>query len=340
MVSFDQPLPAAGLSPEPSASASATASASADPAELTVIIVSYKTRDLTLKCLQTLYANTARTRMRVVVYDNASDDGTVEAIHAQYPQVELIASPQNLGFAAANNWVAERAGTEWLVLLNPDTEVHENGIDNLLDFARAHPQAGLTGGRTYFPDGTLNPLSCQGRITPWSSLSRALGLTAVFRTSAFFNPEAYGDWPRDTAREVDIIVGCLLMIRKELWDELGGFDLRYYMYGEDSDLALRARRLGYRPMICPDATIMHLVGASSTVKARKTVMVATSRVTLIRHHWPDWQVPVGVFLMWLWGALRVAAAKAMALRGGEKARTRAATWTHVWSKRHDWLKGS
>jgi GT2 family glycosyltransferase len=333
MTSFDLPSPAAGLSPD------APANAMAAPAELTVIIVSYKTRDLTLKCLQTLYATTARTRMHVVVYDNASEDGTAEAVRAQYPQVELIASQQNLGFAGANNWVAERATTEWLLLLNPDTEVYENGIDALLAFARDHPQAGLTGGRTYFPDGTLNPLSCQGRITPWSSLSRALGLTAVFRSSAFFNPEAYGDWPRDTAREVDIIVGCFLMIRKALWDELCGFDLRYYMYGEDSDLALRAQRLGYRPMICPEAKIMHLVGASFSVEARKTVMVATSRVTLIRDHWPAWQVPVGVFLMWLWGGLRVAAAKVMALRGGEKARARAATWTHVWSRRHDWLKG-
>lgn len=336
MTSFDTPPPAADLSPDPVGDPEGRAMPTA---ELTVIIVSYNTRDLTLKCLQTLYANTARTRLHVVVYDNASRDGTAEAVRAQYPQVELIASPDNLGFAAANNRVAERAETEWLLLLNPDTEVHANGIDTLLEFSRAHPQAGLTGGRTYFPDGRLNPLSCQGRITPWSSLSRALGLTAVFRGSAFFNPEAYGNWPRDTVREVDIIVGCFLMIRKALWDELGGFDLRYYMYGEDSDLALRAQRLGYRPMICPDAKIMHMVGASFSVEARKTVMVATSRVTLIRDHWPAWQVPIGVFLMWLWGGLRVAAARVMALGGGEKARARAAAWSHIWSRRHDWLKG-
>lgn len=221
------------------------------PPELTVIIVSYNTRALTLKCLETLYANTTRTRFHTVVFDNASEDGSAEAVAAAFPQVEVIASKENLGFARANNEVAAKANSEWILLLNPDTEVYENGVDALLEFSRAHPEAGLTGGRTFFPDGSLNPLSCQGEITLWSSLTRALGLTIVFKNSAFFNPEAYGDWQRDTVREVDIIVGCFLMAPKALWDELGGFDLRYYMYGEDSDISLRAKKLGYRPMITP-----------------------------------------------------------------------------------------
>ncbi|MEM1159971.1 MAG: glycosyltransferase family 2 protein [Pseudomonadota bacterium] len=306
-------------------------------AELTVIIVSYNTRALTLKCLETLYANTHRTRFHTVVLDNASADGSAEAIAEAFPQVELIASEENLGFAKANNVVAEAAQSEWLLLLNPDTEVYDGAIDALLDFSRAHPKAGLTGGRTFFPDGSLNPLSCQGQITLWSSLSRALGLTAIFKKSAFFNPEAYGNWPRDTAREVDCIVGCFLMIPKALWDELGGFDLRYYMYGEDSDLSLRAIERGYRPMICPDARIMHLVGASSNVKAKKVVMVAKSRTTLIHDHWPAWKVPFGMATMWLWGALRTATAVVMALPPGETRRERAEKWRYIWAERSDWL---
>lgn len=307
--------------------------------ELTVIIVSYNTRALTLKCLETLYATTRETSFRTVVFDNASSDGSAEAIATAFPLVELIASSDNLGFARANNQVAAAADTEWLLLLNPDTECYDGALDTLLAFSKAHPKAGLTGGRTFFPDGRLNTLSCQDQITPWSSLSRALGLTAVFKNSAFFNPEAFGNWQRDTVREVDIIVGCFLMIRKSLWDHLGGFDLRYYMYGEDSDLALRAAKLGYRPMITPEARIMHLVGASFSVEARKTVMVATSRTTLIRDHWPTWQVPVGVGLMWLWGGLRVAASMVLALLLGDAHKARAENWAYVWSKRKAWLAG-
>lgn len=256
---------------------------------------------------------------------------------AAFPQVEVIASKENLGFARANNEVAAKANSEWILLLNPDTEVYENGVDALLEFSRAHPEAGLTGGRTFFPDGSLNPLSCQGEITLWSSLTRALGLTIVFKNSAFFNPEAYGDWQRDTVREVDIIVGCFLMAPKALWDELGGFDLRYYMYGEDSDISLRAKKLGYRPMITPEARIMHLVGASSALKANKTVMVAKSRTTLVHDHWPAWKAPLGVALIWLWGALRTGAAQVAALLPGETHKQRAESWRLIWRRRKEWL---
>ena len=317
---------------------SATPASSAPP-ELTVIVVSYNTRALTLKCLETLYAATRRTRFHTVVFDNASSDGSAEAVAAAFPQVELIASEENLGFARANNLVAERAETEWLLLLNPDTEVHEGAVDALMDFSRAHPQAGITGGRTVFPDGSLNIASCWMQITPWSAFCMATGLTTAFRGSALFNPEAMGSWPRDTVREVDIVVGCLLMIRRALWQELGGFDLKYFMYGEEADLCLRARAKGYRPMITPEAEIMHLVGASSGKVADKVIMVARSRSTLIRDHWPAALVPFGIALMWLWGALRVAAARALALSGRARHRETRDKWVRIWDKREDWLAG-
>lgn len=307
--------------------------------ELTVIIVSYNTRALTLKCLETLYANTHETRFHTVVIDNASSDGSADAVAAAFPQVELIASDENLGFARANNAVAARATTEWLLLLNPDTEVHDGAVDRLLAFSRAHPQAGITGGRTVFPDGSLNIASCWNRITPWSAFCMATGLTAAFRGSAFFNPEAMGSWQRDSVREVDIVVGCFLMIRRELWNTLGGFDLKYYMYGEEVDMCLRARDMGYTPMITPDAQIMHLVGASSSQVAHKVVMVARSRSTLIRDHWPRWQVPFGIALLWVWGAVRVSAAQVLALSGRAQAKATAAKWRGIWAQRRTWLAG-
>ena len=212
--------------------------------ELTVIVVSYNTRALTLACLDTLFANTHRTQMRVVVLDNASADGSAQAVRARFPQVECIASAENLGFARANNQVAAAADTPWLLLLNPDTETHPDAIDNILAFAKAHPRAGIVGGRTVFPDGSLNPASCWRRIGVWSLLTQITGLSRRFPNSGLFNYEGIGGWRRDSVREVDIVVGCFLMISTELWRRLGGFDLRYFMYGEDADLCLRARALG------------------------------------------------------------------------------------------------
>ena len=307
--------------------------------ELTVIIISYNTRELTLAALRTLYETTKKTTFHTVVYDNDSKDGSPEAIAAEFPQVELIASKDNLGFARANNVVAAEAKTEWLLLLNPDTECHEGAVDNLLAFAKAHPDAGITGGRTVFRDGSLNAGSCFKRITLWSIFCASVGLTAAFPKSERFNPEMMPDWKRDSVREVDVVVGCFLMIRRALWNQLGGFDLRYYMYGEEADLCLRARKEGYRPMITPDAEIMHIVGAASTSLARKRIPLTKARITLMRDHWPKWQVPLGLGLFWFSVLPRYVAANAMSVLPGEKHKARKRLWDEMWRTRGDWLKG-
>lgn len=299
--------------------------------ELTVIIVSYNTRALTLRCLETLIAGT-RCKYRAVLIDNASTDGSADAVADRFPQVTLVRSDRNLGFGAANNLVAEDARTGWLLLLNPDTEVQDGAVDRLLAFAKANPAAGITGGRTVFPDGSLNPTSCWARITPWSLASSALGLTALFPHSALFNPEGMGGWQRDSIRQVDIVTGCFLMIPVGLWRRLGGFRSKYFMYGEDADLCLRAGRLGFRPAITPDAQIMHLVGASSATGAEKLILLAKGRMTLIADHWPPALVPLGRGLMWVWVALRVAASRFIR-------RQRHDTWRRVWRSRRDWLAG-
>lgn len=302
-------------------------------AEVTVIMVSYNTRELTLAAVQTLLDNTPDVAMRVVVFDNASTDGSAAAVAAQFPEVEVIASRENIGFGAANNWVAERTTTPWICLLNPDTETYPGAIANLLSFAKTHPRAGIVGGRTVFPDGKLNPVSCLGRVTPWSMLTTITGLARMFPNSAFFNPEGIGGWQRDSVREVDVVVGCFLMISRELWQELGGFDLRYFMYGEDVDLCLRARRLGYRPMITPDATIMHLVGASTPKRADKLCTVMRAKSTVVRQHWHRALVPVGLGMMWLWAFTRGIAGR-LARDPEDRHRLR-----HVWTDRRNWLAG-
>lgn len=313
--------------------------------DLTVIIVSYNTRDLTLAAIRTLYDTTITTRFRTVVYDNDSRDGSAEAVAAEfppdrYPGLQVIASTDNLGFARANNMVAATATTDWILLLNPDTECHPGAIDNLMDFARAHPQAGIYGGRTVFPDGRLNIASCWNRMTLWSLFCASVGLTAAFPRSRLFNPEAMPDWKRDSVREVDIVVGCLMLVNRALWDRLGGFDLRYFMYGEEADLCARARKLGYQPMITPDSEIMHIVGAASTSLARKRIPLTKARATLMRDHWPAWQVPLGRGLMWFAVAQRRLAAHLIArIRSGEGARDRVDLWDEMWRTRHDWLKG-
>ena len=215
--------------------------------QLSIIIVSYNTRDITLACLESVYAQTRETSFEVIVLDNASSDGSADAIAGRFPQVRLIRHPINLGFAGGNNLAAKDAAGEFLLLLNPDTVVLNGAIDTLMAFARANPGAGIWGGRTVFADGTLNPTYCWKRQTAWSAFCCGTGLSSLFRGSRVLDPEAMGAWNRDQAPEVDIVSGCFLLITRALWDTLGGFDPAFFMYGEEADMCLRAREHEQRP---------------------------------------------------------------------------------------------
>ena len=160
----------ASESTAPEATSGAEGSAAALQAELTVIVVTWNTRELTLRCLETLFDNTPDLRMQVIVADNNSEDGSADAIARRFPQVHLIRNPGDFGFARANNVAMEFVDTEWILLLNPDTEVHQNAINNLLAVSKKHPEAGITGGRTVFPDGSLNIASAWNKMTSMESL--------------------------------------------------------------------------------------------------------------------------------------------------------------------------
>ena len=141
---------------------------------LSVIVVSYNTRAMTLDCLASLRDET-RADFETIVVDNASTDGSAEAIAAAFPEMVLLAETANHGFAGANNLAARRARGEYLLLLNPDTLVLDGAVDRLLAFARARPEAGIWGGRTLYGDRSLNPASCWGRMTLWNLFCRACG---------------------------------------------------------------------------------------------------------------------------------------------------------------------
>ena len=219
-----------------------------DPA-LTIIVVNWNTREMTLDCIRSVYQQTHDTSFELIVVDNGSEDQSAEAIRREYPQVRLLDEKVNHGFAVANNIAAAIARGRRLLLLNSDTVVLDRAIDRIWTFAESCPDAGVWGGRTVWGDGSLNPTSAWVAQSTWSVACFAFGLTRLFPRSNFFNVEAMGAWGRDSVREVDIVTGCFLMIDTDLWRRLDGFDARYFMYGEEADLCLRAKDVGARPMV-------------------------------------------------------------------------------------------
>jgi N-acetylglucosaminyl-diphospho-decaprenol L-rhamnosyltransferase len=304
--------------------------------DVSILIVTYECGAEARDCLASIYENTSGVDFEVVVVDNASRDGTAALIREEFPQVRLIALEENVGFAAGSNLAATVADGEFLMLLNPDTIVHEGAVRNFVEFARRNPVAGLYGGRTLRPDGTVDPGSCWAQPSLWSLLCFATMLSTAFKGSRLFDPVSIGGWQRDSVREVGIVTGCLLLAPRSVWDELNGFDLRFFMYGEDADLAQRAIRAGYRPTITPDAVITHEVGVSSSSRPDKVTLLFRGNATLLRKHWAPGKREAGLALLWAGVGVRALLAR-LPSRRPEKADPGA--WREVWRARRTWLAG-
>ena len=307
-------------------------------ATLSVIVVSYNTRDLTLTALRSLYDN-ADYPFELIVLDNASDDGSATAVEHAFPSARLIQSSRNLGFAGANNEAVRYATGEALLLLNPDTEVLPGAIRRLMALRAAHPDAGIWGGSTVYADGTPNRSSCWRRQTLWSLLVQATGLSSLARRSQWLNPERVLDLAGQKPIPVDIVSGCMLLVNRALFQRLGGFSPGFFMYGEDADLCLRAQEEGANPLVEPGACIVHHGGASERVRAEKLVRLITAKATLIHVHFPGGRKRVGLVLLAAWPLSRMLAHRLLTALGFTRYREQAQAWTRVWGQRREWLAG-
>lgn len=307
---------------------------------LSILIVSYNTREMTLECIRSVFSETAGFDFEIIVLDNSSKDGSAEAIEAEFEgQITLIRSQDNLGFAGGNNHAVALANGDYLLLLNPDTVVLDNAIGKLLQNAESHAEAKIWGGRTLFGDLSLNPASCWAKQTVWSLFSQASGLSSLFRKSTLLNPEGIGGWNRDGNRHVDIVSGCFLLIRKELWDELNGFHPDFFMYGEEADLCLRAKKLGADPIVFSDATIIHYGGASDTVRIEKMVKLLKAKALLIERHFSPATAWIGLNLLLLWPFSRLLMHSLVSLGYRQPYLEKRNVWQAIWQKRKTWLSG-
>lgn len=299
--------------------------------EVSVVIVSHNGTDWLRRCLTALLDDARPvTSFEVVVVDSGSDRETLDLLDEWSSRVVLDVAGENVGFARGCNRGVRLATGRRVLLLNPDAVVEPGCVDALVEALDEHPGAGVVGGRTLRPDGTLDPSSCWGAPTPWSWFCFATGLSAVLKRHPVFDPESLGRWQRDTEREVDIVTGCLLMTTRETWDALGGLDTAYFMYGEDADFCLRAAARGWRPRITPRARAVHAVGASSSRRPAKTRMLMTGKATLARRLWSPTRARVGLAMLLGGVALRAGAER---LR-----RVPDPSWLPLWRDR-SWLAG-
>src|SRR5579871_1826073 len=226
---------------------------------LSVIIISYNTREMTLECLRTLYSDLGTLPAEVWIVDNASQDGSVEAIRSAYPQVRLIANERNLGFGAANNQAMREACGKYFLLLNSDAFPKAGAIGKLVEYLDTHPEVGLVGPRLLNGDGSLQ-ISCFRFPSPGRAWFENLWIAALLPNHRVFGD--YRRWAHDVERQVDSIIGACMLVRREAFAQTGGFDERYFMYQEETDWQKCLREKGWRVAFFPAAVVTHLGGAS------------------------------------------------------------------------------
>ncbi len=310
--------------------------------DVSVVIVSFNTRDLLRECLDTLYRNDGGLRLQVIVVDNDSADGSADMVAAEYPAIDLIRSPVNLGFGPANNRGFDVATGRYVVLLNSDAFVDAATLRASYEHMERHPDTGLASGRLVGRDGSWQP---SARMFP-SLLNEFLslsGLSARYPDSRLFGRGDRTWADPDEPAEVDWVPGAYSIVRSSLLDRLGGFDERFFLYFEEVDLCRRIKAQGYRLDYVPDVRVVHIGGESSRTIKRLSFSSSGSQLTLWRmrsqalYHrknggWP--KARASMLLETTWHRLR---AWRNALRGGDDAAAKCEeslvivrTWQRAW----------
>lgn len=258
---------------------------------LSICIVNWNTCSHLRACLRSILSLPPQVPYEVIVVDNASQDGSREMVEREFPQVRLIANAENRGYAEANNQAFAMAQGEYLLLLNPDTEVlptadsspqcPRSSLQALVEFLDAHPEAGAVGPQLRYPDGRIQP-SCRSFPAPGPLLWDFLGLGRLFPRNRLFGAYRMTYWGHDTEREVDQPMGSCLLLRRRALEEVGPFDPQFRIFFNEVDLCYRLKQAGWRIYFTPQARFLHHVGKSTHQVWPK--MVRESEEGLVRFY--------------------------------------------------------
>jgi len=239
--------------------------------DVSIILVNWNTRGFLRDCINSVYENTSNSSFEIIVVDNASSDGSVDMLKLEFGDVKIIANAENRGFAAANNQGMLASKGRYILLLNSDTIVLDNSIDKAVAFADAHKGSAVVGSGVLNPDMTVQP-TCFMFPSILNMLLSVSYLYKLFPRSRFFGRERMTWWNRDDVREVDVVTGCFMLVRREAIEEVGMMDERFFMYGEETDWCYRFKQAGWKVMFTPMSAIIHFGGQSSR-KARVEMLI-------------------------------------------------------------------
>ncbi|MBP1682755.1 MAG: putative glycosyltransferase [Ignavibacteriaceae bacterium] len=231
--------------------------------DLSIIIVNYNVKEFLQNLLHSIEKSSSNISKEIIVIDNASDDGSVEVIKEKFPSIKLIENKINFGFGKANNQGLAIAKGKYILFINPDCIVSEDTLDKMISFFESHTECGLAGCKILNSDGTLQ-LACRRSFPgPWTSFTKVTGLSNLFPKSRIFARYNLTYLDENKTYEVDAVSGSFMMIRREVYEKVGGFDEQFFMYGEDLDLCYRIQKSGFKVFYVHTTQVIHYKGEST-----------------------------------------------------------------------------
>ena len=254
--------------------------------DLSITIVNWNTKDLLRHCLRSVYDQANGISFEVFVVDNASSDGSSKMVREIFPRVMLLQNTENLGFAKANNQAIRRSRGRYVLLLNPDTLVLQGALAKMVRFLDSHPQIGALGCKILAADGEVDFRGARRFPTLLSEFFDQTGLSTAFPNSTLFGGHLMSYWDHQDSKEVDLLIGACMMVRREVIQEIGLMDEDFYMYADDVEWCYRIKKAGWKIFYYADAAIVHLGGQSSkSVKIEVGVEGLRSMNRFFRKYW-------------------------------------------------------
>ncbi len=248
--------------------------------DLSIIIVTYNSKKFIQRCINSLLASLPNLAREIIVVDNASQDGSIDLVRKDFPEIKLISNIRNLGYAKACNQGIKEAKGRYIFILNPDTGLSEGSLEGMIKFMDEHHRYGILGPKLLDKDGKMQ-FSCRA-FPSYSTafFNRYSLLTKIFPKSKYAERYLKTSWPHDSIQETDWVSGAAMLIRKDCLNQIGNFDEDFFMYCEDIDICQRAKKNGWQVFYYPCLAFTHFIGGS---------IRNTSHLTIIWHHRSIWR---------------------------------------------------